>query len=75
MPTTFQFSDSHSTVLALADNDVFFVHREIRLAGHVGRAVLFRHTFVGDISNDGLLMRKSVLAESGDNKICGNWES
>ena len=67
----FQSSDSYSVSLALANNDVLFVHRYIRLTGYVGRAVLFGHTLVGYIPNDSLPVRKSVPAKSGDNKRIG----
>ena len=68
MPTTFPLSDSYSTSLALADNNVLLVHRQIRLTGDVGRAILFGHPFVRYIPNDGLSMRKPVLAESGNDE-------
>ena len=54
--------------MALADNNILLVHGYIRLTGYVGRAILLRHPLVRYIPNNGLLMRKPVPAESGDNK-------
>lgn len=71
MPTTFQLSDSYSIVLVLTDNNIFLVHCHIRLTKYVGKAILLRHPLVRYIPHDGPLMRKAVLAESGDNKRIG----